>query len=477
MIFNSLLFFLFFVAVFVLHWILPTKFRWTILLAASIFFYAYAQPEYIAVPLLVAVISYFAGIAIDKTDSEKKKQQLFVFNIVIIVFILVFFKYANFLTNSITDLVNSITKGDSKNKFLINIAAPLGISYITFQSIGYLIEIKRGNEKPDRNFGHYVTYLLLFTKVIAGPVERAHNFLPQLNKNQSLSFETFISGARQMLWGLFKKVVIADRLAIYVNAVFLNSEHHSGVTLIVAIVCYVFQIYADFSGYTDMALGFSRMLGYELMPNFNRPLLAKSVTEFWRKWHISLSSWFADYFYNPIAIAKRDWGIWSVIFACFVTFTVLGFWHGANWTFIVFGFLQGFILAVETFTKKWRKNIRKKIPEWLNDWAGIFFTFGYFAFSSIFFRADTVGQAINIIKKIITFKGPLFLDNTSAMIFMLLGIMYLTIYEFKKEFFNDKFTLSGNKNWMVRNGYYCVLIFIIILTGVFDGGEFIYFQF
>ncbi len=477
MIFNSMLFFIFFVCVFVIHWLLPVKYRWLWILAASIFFYAYAKPGFIVVPFLVATISYFAGMEIEKAGSDKKKQNLFVISLITIVSILVFFKYTNFFANLLIDLFNLISHGAVKNDFLLNIAAPLGISYITFQAIGYLIEIKRGNEPAEKNFGHFVTYLLLFTKIIAGPVERAHHFLPQLKMPRIFSYENFTLGAKQMLWGLFKKVVIADRLSIYVNAVYNNYEHHSGITLFFATLCYAFQIYADFSGYTDMALGFSKMLGYELMPNFNRPLLAKSVTEFWRRWHISLSSWFADYFYNPIAIAKRDWGIWAVIYACFVTFTVLGFWHGANWTFIVFGFLQGFILAVEIFTRKLRKSIRKKTPQWLNDSAGILFTFGYFAFSSIFFRANTVSQAISIIKKMITFKGPMFYDNASMMIFILLGIFYLTIYEFKKEFFDSRFTLATNKYWLIRNGYYCILIFIILLTGVFDGGEFIYFQF
>lgn len=477
MIFNSLQFFIFFGIVFTIHWLLPAKLRWIIILISSIAFYAYAQPKYIAVPLAVAFISYLFGLAIDKAVSEKKKQRAFVVSAIIIVLMLVFFKYTNFISTSLTELFAAVTHSPVKNSFLINLAAPLGISYITFQSIGYLIEIKRGNHPAEKSFGNYVTYLLLFTKVIAGPVERAHSFLPQLKEQQPFSYDKFVSGAKQMLWGLFKKVVIADRLAIYVNAVYSNSDHHSGITLLFTSACYVFQIYADFSGYTDMALGFSRMLGYELMPNFNRPLLAKSVTEFWRRWHISLSSWFADYFYNPIAIAKRDWGIWAVIYACFVTFTVLGFWHGANWTFIVFGILQGLILAIEIFTKKSRKNIRKKIPAWFNDGFGILFTFGYFAFSSIFFRADTVDQAFGIIKKMLTFKGPLFLDSASAMIFMFLGIIYLTVYEFKKEFYDNRFTLTSNKHWLVRNGYYCFLIFIIILSGVFDGGEFIYFQF
>jgi len=483
MVFNSIEFIIFFAITLAVHYLLPAKLRWIWVLATSTFFYAYAKPSYTFIPFLVAAFAFVAGISIEKSGTEQKTKRNFIISVAAIVALLVFFKYTNFFTGTITDLVNIVNQKlfhsgtVVNNTLLINIAAPLGISYITFQAIGYLIEIKRGNQPAEKHFGHFATYLLFFPKIIAGPVERAHHFLPQLKEVKTFNYEYFTAGAKQLLWGLFKKIVIADRLAIYVNAVFNNYEHHSGITLFVASILYVFQIYADFSGYTDMALGFAKMLGFDLMPNFNRPLLAKSVTEFWRRWHMSLSTWFADYFYNPIAIEKRDWGTWAVIYASFVTFTVLGFWHGANWTFIVFGFLQGLILSIEIFTRKQRKNMRKKIPQWLNDSAGILFTFGYFAFASIFFRADSVTDAFNIIQKILTFSGPLFTDSTSMLMFLFLGIFYLTVYEFKKEFFDNRFTLSNNKYWLIRNGYYCLLIAIILETAVFDGGEFIYFQF
>jgi len=227
-----------------------------------------------------------------------------------------------------------------------------------------------------------------------------------------------------------------------------------------------------------MALGLAKILGYDLIQNFNRPLFAKSVTEFWRKWHISLSTWFADYFYNPIAIAKRDWGNWSVVYAFFLTFIVLGFWHGANWTFIVFGALQGLVLTAEFFTRKQRKNIRKKIPVFLNNLAGILFTIGYFAFSLIFFRASSVKEALTIIKRIFTATGgSIYIENPSIILFSIAAIGFFWMVEFKNEYFNELFTLSNNKHWLVRNCYYCMLLVVILIAGVFDGGEFIYFQF
>ncbi len=483
MIFNSMLFGIFFIVTLIIYYLLPARFRWIWLLLSGIFFYAYAKPAYLLVPVCIIIITYFGGIFIEKAATEKKVTQCFLLCITAIVGILVFFKYSNFFTSSVTGLINFISQKifhaatSIHNNLLINIIAPLGISYITFQAIGYLIEIKRGNHAAEKHLGHFATYLLFFPKIIAGPVERAHHFLPQLKNMQAFNYENFVSGARLVLWGFFKKIVIADRLSIYVNVVYRNYDHHSGSTLFVAAVFYTFQMYADFSGYTDMALGFAKMLGFDMQQNFNRPFFAKSVTEFWRKWHISLSTWFSDYFYNPIAIEKRDWGNWAVVYAFFVTFITLGFWHGANWTFIVFGLLKGIILTIEFFTRKQRKNIRKKIPVWLNNSLGILFTVAYFTFSLIFFRASSVGDAFRIIGKMLSFKGAFYQDTTSMFLFILLSIFYLTVYEIKKEYFNGLFTLSNNKYWLLRNGYYCLLIIIILLSGVFDGGEFIYFQF
>ena len=483
MIFSSIEYGIFFCITALVYYLVPTAFRWVWLLLAGIFFYGYSRPVYVLIPVIITLVSYFGGIQIEQAANEKKAKQYFIACVVAIVGILVFFKYTNFFSSTIVDLINFSSQKISSsatvvhNSLLINLAAPLGISYITFQAIGYLIEIKRGNHKAERHFGHLSTFIFFFPKIVAGPVERAHRFLPQLKQLQPLKYENISSGLQLALWGLFKKIVIADRLAIYISAVFNNHEHHSGITLFVAAVFYVFQMYADFSGYTDMALGFARVLGFDIMQNFNRPLFAKSVTEFWRKWHISLSTWFGDYFYNPIAIEKRHWGNMSIVYASFVTFITLGFWHGANWTFIVFGALQGLILTIEFFTRKQRKNIRKKIPVLLNDTLGNLFTIGYFGFSLIFFRADTVGEAISIIKKIVSFKGPFFYDSPSMFLFVSIGIVYLLIYEFKKEYFNNLFTFSNNKYWLVRNGYYCLLIIIILASAVFDGGEFIYFQF
>jgi alginate O-acetyltransferase complex protein AlgI len=478
MIFNSLHFIVFYVVVLCAYWLLPATWRWLWLLLSSIFFYGYAFPAYAAVPALLALVTYAAANKIQHAVDENKKQRIFNYTVAAIVAMLLFFKYTNFFSGLVADMLSWVGIGNTvfTTGAALKIIAPLGISYITFQCIGYLIEVKRQNLQAETNMGYLCTYIYFFPKLVAGPVERAQHFLPQLRQTPVFNYDTFSSGAQQMLWGMFKKLVVADRLAIYVDAVYNNYQYHNGTTLAVASILYVFQIYTDFSGYTDMALGTARMLGYELQPNFNYPLLAKSVTEFWRKWHMSLSTWFADYFFGPLAIAKRNWGKWAPLFATFVTFVVLGFWHGANFTYIIFGALQGIFLSIELLTRKQRKNWRKKMPVWLNDGGGILITLLCFTLSSIFFRADNTGAAIEIIRKIVTMPGSFFKDNASTMLFIALGVAFTVIHGIKNVYFN-KVSISTQKNTLVRYGWYCLLIVLILAAGVFDGGEFIYFQF
>ncbi|WP_301928222.1 MBOAT family protein [Ferruginibacter sp.] len=475
---------MFFLIVAVINYLLPVKYRYIWLLGASIYFYMFTSPIYILVAASIVLLTYYGGIEIEKQGDKKESFRLYVFTIIANVAFLIFFKYTNFFTSIVFDTINFSRQKllhagpPIANSLLVNIAAPLGISYLTFQAIGYLIEIKRGNHPAEKKLGHLATFLLFFPKIIAGPVERAHHFLPQISETKKFEYSNVSTGLKLLVWGLFKKLVVADRLSIYVNAVLGNADHHNGLTLITGTIFYVFQMYADFSGYTDMALGLAKILGFDLVQNFNRPLFAKSVTEFWRKWHISLSTWFADYFYNPIAVAKRDWGSWGIVYAFFLTFVVLGFWHGANWTFIVFGALQGLALTIEFFTRKQRKYIRKKIPSLANSIAGILFTVGYFGFSLIFFRSTSLKEAFIIIKRIFTARGgAIYIENPSIILFSIASIVFFMLVEFKKEYLDHLFTFSDNKNWLIRNCYYCMLLLIILIAGVFDGGEFIYFQF
>jgi alginate O-acetyltransferase complex protein AlgI len=484
MVFTSVNFVLFFSIVAILYYVVPGKFQWIWLLISGLFFYMYGNPTQVFLPLFIILITYFSGIEIEKANTSSKARKFYLVSIILIVGLLVFFKYSNFFTSLGFDLFNFSRRtlfGESEiinNSLLVKVIVPLGISYITFQAIGYLIEIKRGNHAAEKNLGHFATYLLFFPKIIAGPIERAHNFLPQLKQTKIFNNENISAGLKLIIWGFFKKIVIANRLSLYVTSVLGKSEDFLGVPIFLAVIFYVFQMYADFSGYTDMARGFAKILGYDLMENFNLPLFSKSVTEFWRKWHISLSTWFADYFYSPLVIAKRDWGKWSVVYAFSITFIVLGFWHGANWTFIVFGALHALILTIEFFTRKIRKNIRKLIPGFVNSIAGIVFTIGYFAFSLIFFRANSVSEALTIIHKIGIGKGSIFIESDpSSLIYSFIGILILMLVEFKLAYYTGNFSFFNNRHWLIRNLSFAVLVIIILLIGVFDGGQFIYVQF
>jgi alginate O-acetyltransferase complex protein AlgI len=494
MLFNSIPFVFFFPVVAILYYVLPDKARWVWLLIASIFFYMVGNPLNILVPVFIIVLTYLCGILVESETSPKKAQIYHIAGIVAIVGILIFFKYINFFTDSIFDAVNLVrtrfmhASGTVSNSLLIKIITPLSISYITFQAIGYLIEIKQGNHKAERNLGHFSTYLLFFPKLIAGPVERAHHFLPQLKTSKAFDLGNATNGLQLVLWGLFKKVVIADNVGIFVHDIFHNPDPQKGILLVAGCFLYTIQMYADFSGYTDMAIGLSRFLGFDLIRNFDRPFSARSMTEFWRKWHISLSTWFADYFYKPIAIKRRNWGNWSIVYASMVTFIVLGFWHGANWTYIVFGGLHGFMLALEFITKKLRKNIRNRIPAFINDGLGMLFTFLFFTFTLIFFRADTVSAAFTVLKYgtiglhdgIYSLLHPAILHVEPQAIYYILiclfcGALLLIAHYLHRKISDPQiiYRYSG----LLQVSFYIILLFVILVWGNFGSREFIYAKF
>jgi alginate O-acetyltransferase complex protein AlgI len=349
--FDTVSFFLFFSLIVVIYYNLSGKWQWWCLLLASILFYTWGNLTAIATPLVIIGITYLAGNYIERADlTERKRQAVFVLGIILNIGILIFFKYISFFVVNISILVGLIKPGFTASmtdqSWFLAFAVPLGISYLAFQSIGYLVEIKRGSIQAEKKIINLAGYLFFFPKIIAGPVERAQHFLPQIRSTISFNYEQVSAGIRQFGWGLFKKLVIADRLGLFVNSVYDDVHHNTGYSLFIAACIFPVQIYADFSGYTDMALGLARILGYDLQKNFNLPFSAKSVVEFWRRWHMSLSTWFNDYFYTPLVIKMRDLGKWSVVFASMLTFLILGLWHGPNWTYVIFGGIQGFLLLL-----------------------------------------------------------------------------------------------------------------------------------
>ena len=475
MLFNSFNFLLFFPIVTVIYYCLPHKLRWLHLLVASCVFYCFFIPIYIIILLVTILIDYFAGIYIEKSTGRGKRSWL-LFSILSTCLVLFMFKYFNFFNSNINAAAGFFHLGFALP--LLYIILPIGLSFHTFQSLSYVIEVYRGQQKAERNFGIYSLYVMFYPQLVAGPIERPQNLLHQFYEKHDFNYDDVVTGIKKMVWGLFKKVVIADRLSIYVSAIYSNSDKHNGTSLLVATVFFAFQIYCDFSGYSDIAIGAARTMGFKLMTNFNAPFFSKNITEFWRRWHISLSTWFNDYLFTPVMFVKREWGKFAVLYAIMVTFAVSGLWHGANWTYIIWGLLNGFALAYEFLTKKIRKKWTKAIPVTLYAGLSIMLTFLYACFTWIFFRAPDLKAGLAIFCKILFVHGRLFIGDNKNMIYSVFFILMFTAIETINEYrlFNG-FSLFNNPNVYLRRFSYVSIVILILMFGVFDNSQFIYFQF
>jgi D-alanyl-lipoteichoic acid acyltransferase DltB (MBOAT superfamily) len=349
----------------------------------------------------------------------------------------------------------------------LDILLPVGISFYTFQAVGYTIDVYRGDLKAERHLGIYALFVSFFPQLVAGPIERAKNLLPQFKQSFNIDYERISSGLKIMLWGFFMKLVVADRLSVYVDAVYNNVPQHNGTSLLLATFLFAIQIYCDFAGYSNIAIGAAKIMGYSLMENFRRPYFSRSISEFWKRWHISLSTWFKDYLYIPLGGNRVSSS--RHLFNLFVTFLISGIWHGANWTFVVWGALHGVFLIVGVLKNRILK-LQKN-----NQFIDIIITLTLVLFAWIFFRANTISDAFIIIEKIFTQKGSLFIDQTT-LAYAFIGITILIIKEIKDEY-GIWFSFSTSPNIFVRYLYYLAILTIILLFGVFDGGQFIYFQF
>jgi len=476
MLFNSFQFLFFFIIVTALYFAIPYKRRWILLLISSCYFYMAFVPIYILILGFTIVIDYFAGIYIEKNEGKKRKLFL-IFSLIANIGVLAVFKYYNFLNLNFSYLMHGF--GLSNPIPYLSILLPIGLSFHTFQAMSYTIEVYRGRQKAERHFGIYSLYVMFYPQLVAGPIERPQNLLHQFRENYHFEYERVVEGLKQMLWGFFKKIVIADRLAIYVNTVYNNPDQHNGTTFIVATVFFAFQIYCDFSGYSDIAIGAAKVMGFKLMTNFNRPYFARNISEFWKRWHISLSTWFKDYLYVSLGGNRVSVPRWYL--NLFLVFLISGLWHGANFTYIIWGALNGFYLVFAIISQGFRKKFNsitgiEKLPR-LNHFLQILITFMLSCFAWIFFRANNVNDAFSIIKKIAKPGGTVFTENPSMLIYSFMGIFLLLAVELKLEFYKGSFSFFNNKHWVVRNLSYALIVIIILLIGVFDGGQFIYFQF
>lgn len=486
MFFNSLSYLFFLTVAVVVLYIVPGRYQWLWLLICSIFFYITLLPEYLILFVALIALNYFLGIAIERPEEKRKRNSIFIFSIIANIAVLGFFKYFGVLQS----LISGIKEASDKNH-LLKIILPVGLSFLIFTILSYLIEIKRGTINAEKHPGIFASTLLFFPKIMQGPIERPGNIFPQFRIEKHFDYDMVVDGLKLMLWGYFKKLVVADRLALYVNAVYDNYNRHSGTSLLVATVFYSFQIYADFSGYTDIALGSAKVLGFNLTNNFNRPYFADSISEFWNRWHISFSGWLRDYLFLPLAIIlsrKMSKGKylrfatekWIFLFSSMITFAVCGIWHGQGLNFLIWGLLFGTYLSVANWTLGFNKRLRKKMgiskKSAFYRIYNILLTFVLVTFAWIFFRADSMHDALQIVKKIFSLNGSLFLDKTTI-IYSIFGIAFLFLIETRQELGKTSNLPFRTKSWFMEQLAYASLAIIILLVGVFDSGQFIYFQF
>lgn len=480
MLFNSLQFLIFFPVVTLLYYLLPYKYRWIHLLTASCIFYAAFIPVYILILFATIIIDYFAGILIENAKDHKGRKRFLTASIITNVGVLAIFKYYNFFVDNLNIFFKDLHITTHPIP-LLGIILPIGLSFHTFQAMSYTIEVYRGNQKAERHFGIYALYVMFYPQLVAGPIERPQNLLHQFKEEHKFDSRNLMMGLRLMLWGFFKKLVIADRLSLYVNSVYNFPDQFHYLNLVIATLFFTIQIYCDFSGYSDIAIGAAKTMGFDLMTNFNRPYFAKNIQEFWKKWHISLSTWFKDYLY--IALGGNRVSPARVYLNVAIVFLVSGFWHGANWTFIIWGALHTVYILTYMLTHR-GKGVKGK-KNVLVNLSGTLFTFFIVAFAWIFFRANSLSDAFLIVKNI--FSGNSihpFLSlvtnhenlsefgilSTVISIVMIL-VMFITEYKLK-----PSLTELNSKPYF--DVAFCTFFLtLIIVFGVFYNNSFIYFQF
>jgi len=480
MIFTSFGFLIFFPAVIIIYYLLPLKYRPWFLLLASYYFYINIKPVYAVLLAGITITTYVFTILINRAKDEKHKKILLILDIVITLLPLFFFKYYNFVNTSIDHFLRFA--GMRWPLPEISFILPIGISFYTFMALGYSIDVYHEEIKVEKNIGAVALFLSFFPILLSGPIERAGNLFHQFRGKLLFDYNKVVSGLQLMLWGYFMKLVVANRIAILVHIIYNDIEHSSGSSLLLAVLLYPIQVYADLGGYSLIAIGAAKVMGIDVMANFNRPFFATSMSEFWRRWHISLISWLTDYIYTPISFNLRKYKMLGIVIALLLTFLISGIWHGAAWPFIFWGLLQGSFLSIEAITNRQRRAFLKRNNLDKKEWFAFVscaFTYLLFAFSELFCGpVNSIKNAFFIIKKIFSdINGHLYYGNPSMVFFLLFGIILLFLAEGKAEFYKGSFALLNNKNWVIRNFSYALLIIIILLIGVFDGGQFIYFQF
>lgn len=481
MLFNSFEFLLFLPAIFILYWFVfnkSLKLQNGFILLASYFFYGWWSWKFMGLLILSTALDYAYGFWVASPNPKKAKLFLWL-SIINNLGILAVFKYYNFFAVQIQNGLEQF--GLNTNPVLLQVALPIGISFYTFHGMSYVIDIYRGQQKPVRNFVDYAVFVSFFPLLVAGPIERASHLLPQVQKPRSFNYPQALEGCRLILWGMFKKVVIADSLAVIVDEIFQNYQGHNGITLIVGAIAFSFQIYGDFSGYSDIALGIAKLFGFELLSNFKFPYFSRDVAEFWRRWHISLSSWFRDYLYIPLGGSKN--GKYKAIRNTFIIFLVSGFWHGASWNFIAWGFIHACGFLPLMLLNRNRNHVTDvvaqdgKLPNLTELWQ-MSTTFAFVTFAWIFFRADGISVAFSYIEQIRVslFECPnqfLILPG-GKMAFAYIVPMIIGDWYLRRD---ERILLVKGK--LIRKFLYLLIVYMILLffNSSDESASFIYFQF
>lgn len=492
MVFNSVEFLIFFPIVLLLYFTLPKKLKWIMLLAASYFFYLSWKGDHsfldtaklLLLIVFTTIVSYVSGIIISKTDNKATKKLCLTVTLLVCFGVLFFYKYFNFLSGSVTSVMRFF--GSKTGDYKLDLILPVGISFYTFQTLSYVIDVYRGTTPVEKNFGYYALYVSFFPQLVAGPIERPENLLPQLKESHRLTWANAREGLHTLLGGFFKKVVVADLLATYVVKVYNDLDAANGLMIIIATVLFAFQIYCDFSGYTDIAIGCARIMGIKLMQNFDRPYIAKTIKEFWARWHISLSAWFKDYLYIPLGgnRCSKFRNCMNIL----IVFLVSGLWHGAAWTYVIWGALHGIYQIIGKFTYKPRNKMWEKLkisPDG-KFVSGLrrFNTFVLVCFAWIFFRANSTADLPVIIGKLFTdwSFGKEFISGSlsamgldlTAILTCILSLVILWVIDRNKLELSDG---AGAINLRYAYVVWAVAIAWVLLLAGDGASSFIYFQF
>ena len=480
MLFNSLSFAIFLPIVFAIYWLLPHRFRWALLFVASYWFYMSWNPQYVVLILFTTAVSYAAGLAIEKQQTKKKKKLVVALACVASLSVLFFFKYFNFMSQSVASVLSYFAM--PIEPIVLKLLLPVGISFYTFQTLSYVIDVYRGAVPAERHFGIYATFVSFFPQLVAGPIERTKDLLPQIRAEHKFDYAQASYGLKLMAWGFFKKIVVADTISQYAGKVFDAPQDFHGFSLVLATVLFAVQIYCDFSGYSDIAVGTAKLMGINLSTNFKSPYFSQSIREFWSRWHISLSTWFRDYVYIPLG-GNRVGKIRHAL-NLLITFLVSGLWHGANWTFVIWGGIHGIAQVVENCLFKKKKPSDRRGIGWL---LRVLIVFCFTSFAWVFFASNTVSDAAYIISNMLDgIRSPFTYLHSGfssigigerKLLFLALSLILLAVYDFLSLKTDVISAVSKQKKvvrWVI---YELFLLWLILNIPTMSATEFIYFQF